>query len=37
VLEVLAPAQRKQMAEMKAEREANLGDGARGGDAGSRR
>lgn len=37
VLEVLTPEQHKQVAEMKAEREANRGDGARGGEAGSRR
>lgn len=37
VLEVLTPEQRKQVAEMKPEREANRGDGSRGSEGGARR
>lgn len=37
VLEVLTPEQRKQMVEMKAEREGNRGDGSRGGEGGAGR
>jgi Spy/CpxP family protein refolding chaperone len=37
VLEVLTPEQRKQVAEMKSEREAVRGDGQRAGEGGPRR